>query len=170
MLAITRSFHIFFYPAVCAHVHSITCYHLKLFILIICKSHCTVQLCITNKLHDYIAWSHLMLCCGFRSYNFVPHNYIHCITLYEPVYFTYINMICSQYFLLPQLASPPLLVPYTKMVYNTTSYLDKHICKQMSIILFLTDVSFLQNYIVPNNLFFSGCMAASTPCILSVVS
>ena len=46
----------FFYPAVCAHVHSITCYHLKLFILIICKSHCTVQICITNKLH-------LMLCC-----------------------------------------------------------------------------------------------------------
>ena len=37
-------------------------------------------------------------------------------------------MICSQYFLLPQLASPPpLLVPCTKMVYNTTSYLDKHI-------------------------------------------
>ena len=65
---------------------------------------------------------------------------------------------------------PPLLVPYTKMVYNTTSYLDKHICKQMSIILFLTDVSFLQNYIVPNNLFFGGCMAASTLCILSVVS
>ena len=66
---------------------------------------------------------------------------------------------------------PPLLVPCTKMVYNTTSYLDKHICKkQMSIILFLTDVSFLQNYIVPNNLFFSGCMAASTLCILSVVS
>ena len=62
MLAITRSFH-FFYPAVCAHVYSITCYHLKLFILIICKSHCTVQICITNKLHDYIAWSHLMLCC-----------------------------------------------------------------------------------------------------------
>ena len=79
-------------------------------------------------------------------------------------------MICSQYFLLPQLTSPPLLVPYTKMVYNTTSYLDKHICKQMSIILFLTDVSFLQNYIVPNNLFFGGCMAASTLCILSVVS
>ena len=50
------------------------------------------------------------------------------------------------FFLLPQLASPPLLVPCTKMVYNTTSYLDKHICKQMSIILFLTDVSFLQNY------------------------
>ena len=97
----------FFYPAVCAHVHSITCYHLKLFILIICKSHCTVQICITNKLHDYIAWSHLMLCCWFRSYNFVPHNYIHCITLFEPVYFTYINMICSQYFLLSQLVSPP---------------------------------------------------------------
>ena len=65
---------------------------------------------------------------------------------------------------------PPLLVPCTKMVYNTTSYLDKHICKQMSIILFLTDVSFLQNHIVPNNLFFGGCMAASTLCILSVVS
>ena len=79
-------------------------------------------------------------------------------------------MMCSQYCLLPQLASPPLLVPYTKMVYNTTSYLDKHICKQMSIILFLTDVSFLQNYIIPNNLFFGGCMAASTLCILSVVS
>ena len=79
-------------------------------------------------------------------------------------------MICSQYFLLSQLASPPLLVPCTKMVYNTTSYLDKRICKQMSIILFLTDVSFLQNYIVPNNLFFGGCMAASTLCILSVVS
>ena len=62
MLAITRSFH-FFYPAVCAHVHSITCYHLKLFTLIICTSHCTVQICITNKLHDYIAWSHLMLFC-----------------------------------------------------------------------------------------------------------
>ena len=30
---------------------------------------------------------------------------------------------------------PPLLVPCTKMVYNTTSYLNKHICKQMSIIL-----------------------------------
>ena len=68
------------------------------------------------------------------------------------------------------LPPPPLLVPCTKMVYNTTSYLDKHICKQMSIILFLTDVSFLQNYIVPNNLFFGGCMAASTLCILSVVS
>ena len=79
-------------------------------------------------------------------------------------------MICSHYFLLPQLASPPLLVPCTKMVYNTTSYLDKHICKQMWIILFLTEVSFLQNYIVPNNLFFGGCMAASTLCILSVVS
>ena len=78
-------------------------------------------------------------------------------------------MICSQYFLLPQLP-PPLLVPCTKMVYNTTSYLDKHICKQMSIILFLTDVSFLQNYIVPNNLVFGGCMAASTLCVLSVVS
>ena len=66
---------------------------------------------------------------------------------------------------------PPLLVPCTKMVYNTTSYLDKHICKQMSIILFLTDVPYLQNYIVPNNLFFDGCMAAaSTLCILSVVS
>ena len=68
------------------------------------------------------------------------------------------------------LPPPPLLVPCTKMVYNTTSYLDKHICKQMSIILFLTDVSFLQNYIVPNNLIFGGCMAASTLCILSVVS
>ena len=68
------------------------------------------------------------------------------------------------------LPPPPLLVPYTKMVYNTTSYLDKHICKQMSIILFLTDVSFLQNYIVLNNLFFGGCMAASTLSILSVVS
>ena len=79
-------------------------------------------------------------------------------------------MICSQYFLLPQLAFPPLLVPCTKMVYNTISYFDKHICKQMSIILFLTDVSFLQNYIVPNNLFFGGCMAASTLCTLSVVS
>ena len=79
-------------------------------------------------------------------------------------------MLCSQYFLLPQLASPPLLVPCTKMVYNTTSYLYKHICKQMLIILFLTDVSFLQNDIVPNNLFFGGCMAASTLCILSVVS
>ena len=79
-------------------------------------------------------------------------------------------MICSQYFLLSQLVSHPLLVPCTKMVYNTTSYLDKHICKQMSIILYLTDVSFLQNYIVPNNLFFGGCMAASTLCILSVVS
>ena len=79
-------------------------------------------------------------------------------------------MLCSQhFFLLPQLAFP-LLVPCTKMVYNTTSYLDKHICKQMSIILFLTDVSFLQNYIVPNNLFFGGCMAASTLCIPSVVS
>ena len=55
-------------------------------------------------------------------------------------------------------------------MHKTTSYLDKHICKQMSIILFLTDVSFLQNYIVPNNLLFGGCMAASTLCILSVVS
>ena len=80
-------------------------------------------------------------------------------------------MLCSQYFLTPSTGLPtPLLVPCTKMVYNTTSYLDKHICKQMSIILFLTDVSFLQNYIVPNNLFFGGCMAASTLCILSVVS
>ena len=68
------------------------------------------------------------------------------------------------------LPPPHFLVPCTKMVYNTTSYLDKHICKQMSIILFLTDVSFLLNYIVPNNLFFGGCMAASTLCILSVVS
>ena len=33
-----------------------------------------------------------------------------------------------------------------------------------------TTVSFLQNYIVPNNLFFGGCMAASTHCILNVVS
>ena len=32
----------------------------------------------------------------------------------------------------------------------------------MSIILLLTDVSFLQNDIVPNNLLFGGCMAAST--------
>ena len=79
-------------------------------------------------------------------------------------------MLCSQFFLLPQLASPPL-VPCTKMVYNTTPYLDKHnICKQMSIILLLTDISFLQNYIVPNILFFGGCMAANTLCILSVVS
>ena len=53
-------------------------------------------------------------------------------------------MICSQYFLLPQLAPPPLIVPCTKMVHNTTSYLDKHICKQMSIILFLTDVFFFK--------------------------
>ena len=68
------------------------------------------------------------------------------------------------------LPPPPSLSPTQKMVYNTTSYLDKHIFKQMSIILFLTDVSFLQNYIVPNNLFFGGCMAASTLCILSVVS
>ena len=36
--------------------------------------------------------------------------------------------------------------------------------------LILTDVSFLQNYIAPNNLFFGGSMAASTLCILSVVS
>ena len=79
-------------------------------------------------------------------------------------------MICSQYFFTSPTAPPPLLVPCTKMVCNTTSYLDKHICKQMSIILFLTDVSFLQNYIVPNNLFFGGCIAASTLCILSVVS
>ena len=80
-------------------------------------------------------------------------------------------MICSQYFFyFPNWPPPPLLVPCTKMVYNTTSYLGKHICKQMSIILFLTDVSFLQNYIVPNNLFFGGCMAVSTLCILSVVS
>ena len=79
-------------------------------------------------------------------------------------------MICSQYFFTSPTGLPPLLVPCTKMVYNTTSYLDKHICKQMSIILYLTDVSFLQNYIVPNNLFFGGCMAASTLCILSVVS
>ena len=74
------------------------------------------------------------------------------------------------FFTSPTGLPPPLLVPYTKMVYNTTSYLDKHICKQMSIILFLTDVFFLQNYIVPNNLFFGGCVAASTLCILSVVS
>ena len=106
MLAITLSFHIF-YPAICAHVHSITCCHLELFTPIICKFHCTVQICIINKLDDYIAWSHLMLCCWFRSYNFVPSNYIHCITLYGPVYFTYMNMLCSQYLLLPQLASPP---------------------------------------------------------------
>ena len=80
-------------------------------------------------------------------------------------------MICSQYFFTsPTGLPPPLLVPCTKMVYNTTSYLDKHICMQMSIILFLTDISFLQNYIVPNNLFFGGCMVASTICILSVVS
>ena len=83
-------------------------------------------------------------------------------------------MIYSQYFFTSSTSltptPPPLLVPCTKMVYNTTSYLDKHICKQLSIILFLTDVSFLQNYIVPNNLFFGGCMAASTLCILSVVS
>ena len=57
------------------------------------------------------------------------------------------------FFTSPTGLPPPLLVPCTKMVYNTTSYLDKHICKQMSIILFLTDVFFLQNYIVPNNLF-----------------
>ena len=50
-------FHIF-YLAVCADVHTITCCHLELFTPIICKSHCTVQICITNKLHDYIAWSH----------------------------------------------------------------------------------------------------------------
>ena len=81
-------------------------------------------------------------------------------------------MLYSHYFFTPSTAPPPLLVPCTKMVYNTTSYLDKHICKQMSIILFLTDVSFLQNYIhvVPNKLFFGGCIAASTLCILSVVS
>ena len=60
--AITLIFHIF-YPAVCAHVHSITCCHLELFAPNICNSHCTVQICITNKLHDYIVWSHLMLCC-----------------------------------------------------------------------------------------------------------
>ena len=66
---------------------------------------------------------------------------------------------------------PPPLVPCTKMVYNTTPYFDKHnICKQMSIILLLTDVFFLQNYIDPNNLFFGGCMAAKTLCIISVVS
>ena len=74
------------------------------------------------------------------------------------------------FFTSPTGSPPPLFVPYTKMVYNTTSYLDKHICKQMSIILFSIDVSFLQNYIVPNNLFFGSCMAASTLCILSVVS
>ena len=62
MLAITLSFHIF-YVAVCAHIHSITCCHLELFTQIICKSHSTVQICITNKLHDYIAWSHFMLSC-----------------------------------------------------------------------------------------------------------
>ena len=78
-------------------------------------------------------------------------------------------MPCSHYFFTSSTGPPPLLVPCTKMVYNT-SYLDKHICKQMSIILFLTNVSFLQNYIVPNNLFFGGCMPASTLCILSVVS
>ena len=78
-------------------------------------------------------------------------------------------MICSQSIFTPSTA-PPLLVPCTKMVYNTTSYLDKHICKQKWMILFLTDVSFLQNYIVPYNLFFSGCMTASTLCIFSVVS
>ena len=72
-------------------------------------------------------------------------------------------MICSQYFFTSPTGLPPSLSPAQK-------YLDKHICKQMSIILFLTDVSFLQNYIVPNNLFFGGCMAASTLCILSVVS
>ena len=66
--------------------------------------------------------------------------------------------------------APPLHVPCTKMVYNTTSYLDKYKYKQMSIILFLTDVSFLQNYIVLNNLFFGCCIAASTLCSLSVVS
>ena len=79
-------------------------------------------------------------------------------------------MLCSQYIFFTSPTRLPPHVPCTKMVYNTTSYLDKHICKQMSIILFLTDVSFLQNYIVPNNLFFGGCMAASTLCILSVVS
>ena len=79
-------------------------------------------------------------------------------------------MLCSQYFFTSSTAPPPLLVPSTKMVYNTTSYLNKHICKQMSITLFLTDVHFIQNYIVSNNLFFGGCMAASTLCILSVVS
>ena len=76
----------------------------------------------------------------------------------------YVNMLCSQYFFTPSIGLRPSLV------YNTTSYLDKHICKQMSIILFSTGVCFLQNYIVPNNVFFGGCMAASTLCILSVVS
>ena len=55
-------------------------------------------------------------------------------------------MICSQYFLLPQLASPPLLVPCTKMVYNTTSYLDKHIhCMQANV----------------DNLIFNRCLFSS---------
>ena len=40
------------------HVHSITCCHLEFFTRIICKSHCTVQICITKNcmitLHDHI--------------------------------------------------------------------------------------------------------------------
>ena len=75
------------------------------------------------------------------------------------------------FFYFPNWPPPPPPCPLHKNgIYNTTSYLDKHICKQMSIILFLTDVSFLQNYIVPNNLFFGSCMGASTLCILIVVS
>ena len=82
-------------------------------------------------------------------------------------------MLCLQYFFTPSTGlPPPPLSPAQKwyIIQFIIQYLDKHICKQMSIISFLTDVSFLQNYIVPNNLFFGGCMAASTLCILSVVS
>ena len=40
-------------------------------------------------------------------------------------------LIISFYF--PNWTPPPLLVPCTKMVYNTTSYLDKHIIMQANV-------------------------------------
>ena len=40
---------------------------------------------------------------------------------------------------------PPLLVPYTKMVYNPTSYLDKHIIMQADV----------------DNLIFNRCLFSS---------
>ena len=78
-------------------------------------------------------------------------------------------MLSLNYFFTSSTAPPPC--PLHEKWYNITSYLDNHNCKQISIVLFLTDVSFLQNYIVLNKLYiFGGRMAASTLCILSVVS